>query len=341
MEVHGIRPDQDRIKNADGIVDVWPRFINFVESHLDNGAKRGIIAAWGGESCDIEWLFPITYVKYHNTLFLPKWCPYFMDPCYVIKHYERCRLNDKHRPPSQQGNACDVVWCFLNNKMELEGVHSSLVDARAQAEIVADKRFLAYIDRPESMKGMEDVWARKRKNCDNRAAELHRPVPEGWIESENESWEICGTKRYEGSAGGGSYGPTSEVVRAATLLVTLFLFFFPMSLLEIIARETNRYGNEDWVRGIISGGYKSADGSSGRSDDDDDDWDDNDSIEADSSDDSDYNDCAKVRNRTIFVLCDSSQRDARHLCKGQWINVTPGFILVFLGVLMYRGATKV
>jgi hypothetical protein len=140
MEVYGIRPDQDRIKNADGIVDVWPRFINFVESRLDNGAKRGIIAAWGGESCDIEWLFRIAYVQYHDKLFLPKWCPYFMDPCYVIKHYKSCRLNEKHRPPSRQGNACDIVWCFLNDKTELEGVHSSLVDARAQAVIVADKR---------------------------------------------------------------------------------------------------------------------------------------------------------------------------------------------------------
>jgi hypothetical protein len=63
MEVHGIRPNQERIKNAGSIVDVWPRFVNFVESHLENGAKKGIIASWGGESCDIEWLFKIAYVK--------------------------------------------------------------------------------------------------------------------------------------------------------------------------------------------------------------------------------------------------------------------------------------
>ena len=40
MEVHGIRPNQERIKNAGSIVDVWLRFVGFVESHLENGAKR-------------------------------------------------------------------------------------------------------------------------------------------------------------------------------------------------------------------------------------------------------------------------------------------------------------
>ena len=52
-----IQPNQEIIKNAGSIVDVWPRFVNFVESHLENGAIKGIIASWGGESCDIECLF--------------------------------------------------------------------------------------------------------------------------------------------------------------------------------------------------------------------------------------------------------------------------------------------
>jgi hypothetical protein len=98
MEVHGIRLNQERIKNASSIVNVWPQFVNFVESRLDNGAKKGIIASWGGESCDMEWLFHIAYY-HHNNLSLPKWCPYFMDPSKVIKHYESCKLNDKHHPP--------------------------------------------------------------------------------------------------------------------------------------------------------------------------------------------------------------------------------------------------
>jgi inhibitor of KinA sporulation pathway (predicted exonuclease) len=68
MEVHGIQPNQERMKNAGSIVDVWPRFVNFVESHLENGAKKGITASWGGESCDIEWLFQIAYVKHGGKL---------------------------------------------------------------------------------------------------------------------------------------------------------------------------------------------------------------------------------------------------------------------------------
>jgi hypothetical protein len=72
------------------------------------------------------------------------------------------------------------VWCFITGKTELEGVHSSLVDAKAQAEIVADKRFLAFIDRPESIKAMEEVWSRKRKSRDQHAAECESVFAKMW-----------------------------------------------------------------------------------------------------------------------------------------------------------------
>jgi hypothetical protein len=45
MQAHGIRPNQERIMNADSLIDVWPRFVSFVESRLDNGGRNGIIAA--------------------------------------------------------------------------------------------------------------------------------------------------------------------------------------------------------------------------------------------------------------------------------------------------------
>jgi hypothetical protein len=47
-EVHGIYPNDVRITSAMGIVEVWKRFVLFIEGHLADGAKKGIIAAWGG-----------------------------------------------------------------------------------------------------------------------------------------------------------------------------------------------------------------------------------------------------------------------------------------------------
>ena len=74
-----------------------------------------------------------------------------------------------------------------------------------------------------------------------------------------------------------------------------------------------------------------------------------DDSESSDDDDDDDDDCTMQNEvkqplrfrKTIFVPCDASHKDARHRCSGKWINVTPGYILVFLGILMYRGATKV
>jgi hypothetical protein len=263
MEIHGIHPTQERIKNAGPIEAVWPRFVEFIESRLENGKKNGIIAAWGGETCDCEWLFRIVHETHRGRLFLPRWCPYFMDPMKVISHYKGCKLHESRRPVSQQGNSLDVVWCFINGKTELAGAHSSLIDARAQADIVADKRFVMYMDKPESIKAIDEIWMTKRKKRDSLEAELTRTVPEGWEElPENERWSLPRNKRYEGAEGGGYYGPTSQVLRAceSRSLVDLFLFFFPWPLLSDIAQATNQYGNEEWVRPHIND--NSDDGSS-------------------------------------------------------------------------------
>lgn len=95
-DVHGIYPTDARITSALGIAEVWKRFVTFIEGHLGNGMKKGIIAAWGGQSCDCEWLFRITEDKHHGVLFMPRWCPYFMDPKKVVSHYASCKLNSKH-----------------------------------------------------------------------------------------------------------------------------------------------------------------------------------------------------------------------------------------------------
>ena len=124
-----------------------------------------------------------------------------------------------------------------------------------------------------------------------------------------------------------------------------------MSLLEMIARETNQYGNEDWVRSPRS----NEDNGNGNSSDLDNDEDEDSNNEDPTGSDSDWDDESEddvsnndstageplTNRRTFFVPCNASHRDARHCCNGKWINVTPGYILTFLGILMYRGATKV
>jgi hypothetical protein len=61
-DVHGLSISDPRIQSASGILDVWPQFKQYIESKLDNGAKKGIMLAWGGKACDCEWLFRVTEV---------------------------------------------------------------------------------------------------------------------------------------------------------------------------------------------------------------------------------------------------------------------------------------
>jgi hypothetical protein len=52
--VTGLSPNDNRIQNAGSIETVWPQFVEFIESQLDNGAKKGIIVAWNGKACEMD-----------------------------------------------------------------------------------------------------------------------------------------------------------------------------------------------------------------------------------------------------------------------------------------------
>lgn len=135
MAIHGIYPNQDTIQNASQITTVWREFVHFVESKLDSGNKRGIFVAWNGKACDMEELFKVTCISHRGQCIMPRWVPFFMDPMAVIQHYKSCKLNEKHT--KLVGYGLQVIWCYVKNATSLTGAHSSIIDARAQAEIVS------------------------------------------------------------------------------------------------------------------------------------------------------------------------------------------------------------
>ena len=98
IAVHGIQPSDVRITSADGIDKVWKEWKEYVEGHL-TGGKVGCIVAWGGKSCDCEWLFKTTVGNFYGSGYeMPNNCPYFMDPRKVINNYKSCELH-----PSKSG----------------------------------------------------------------------------------------------------------------------------------------------------------------------------------------------------------------------------------------------
>jgi hypothetical protein len=203
-----------------------------------------------------------------------------------------------------------------------------MVDARAQCTIVADDCFRRHMDKPVAMIAMTNVWAATRKNRDMRNAELKREVPTGWTEGvEGSAWKLQRDEEHD-CAGGGCHGP-SLAARAcceAQSLADLFMFFFPLPLLQTIEQETNRCGNEDWVRPVARASA------------------DDNSVGAEGAEGEDDDDNEQDRSKQMLIACPKSHANARHCFKGaakKWRNVTPGFILIFFGIICILGATEI
>jgi hypothetical protein len=245
QESHGYTKDDPRISSADSIVDVWPRFVEYVEKHLDGGRKVGMMLAWNGKGSDCAKLFHITEVQYAGVLFMPKWIEYFCDPCLSISGYKACMLHESKRKSKQPGYGLGTVYMELFG-VELVGAHDSLNDCKAQVRIVAHDSIRKFIDRKKSVCRMENVWAGKQKRNAELSMEPTRAVPHGWEEGADETFNLpSARKAYLGHAGGGIVGPSSFIATACALrnLADLFLFFITMAMLEEISKQTNKYGN--------------------------------------------------------------------------------------------------
>jgi len=127
---------------------------------------------------------------------------------------------------------------------------------------------------------------------------------------------------YNSHAGGGRRGPSSKVSRVlhSRCIVDLFLFFFTPDILQTIARETNRYGNEDWV--MESKQFHTTNNS-----------------DSESSDDEGHKKRVLVQVKPSF----KGEKRKRYVKRGSrdWVKVTPGYLLVFFGIILISGAMKV
>ena len=55
------------------------------------------------------------------------------------------------------GDGLEVVWCYVIEAAELPSLHSLIVDACAQANIILDDEYFCFLDRPDSMIPLSDV----------------------------------------------------------------------------------------------------------------------------------------------------------------------------------------
>jgi hypothetical protein len=140
--VHGILPEDERIKNAGNMRTVWPKFQRWFLSNV-SPVKMVVLVAWNGEVCDLKWLWRLTQAP--NSMFsLPLNIKYFIDPFRVIEKYKSCVLNKMKS--KIKAYELGVVWKYANNGTNLNGAHDSLVNVHAQTDVFVHCSFVPFID---------------------------------------------------------------------------------------------------------------------------------------------------------------------------------------------------
>ena len=139
ITVHGILPDDERIVNAGNMRTVWPEFQRWFHS-IVRPSETAILVAWNGEACDLKWLWRLTQAP-NSRYSLPANIKYFIDPYRVIEKYKSCHFNKAKS--KIEAYELGVVWKYANNGTNLSGAHDSLVDVKAQTDILIHRSFVS------------------------------------------------------------------------------------------------------------------------------------------------------------------------------------------------------
>ena len=245
---HGLHPTHPKILAAQKIGDVWSDFCYWVHNNLKED-EVAIIVAWNGLACDMKAIWKLTQAP-RSILNIPAKVKYFLDPYRVISSYKMCQLHPtKSKLPSL---SLGVVWKHLNGA-NLNGAHDSLVDVKAQSDIITHGDFVPYIDRTQSIQEITDIFTKTQESEWKKKMESVRQVHEPWVEQSNDinvTWLPKREDAYTGPEGGAPAGPSTKIVyiaKKATSLAEIFLAIVPWSFFLKVAILTSKYCYEDWV----------------------------------------------------------------------------------------------
>jgi hypothetical protein len=101
----------------------------------------------------------------------------------------------------------------------MKGTHDSLVDARAQGDVLFHPDFIPFVDTKFSIEPLSSVWTKKKQNEAKKEQELTRQVPDGWTEDNTTSYKPPRDLVYSGLHVGPSHGPSSSSRKLVRRLV--------------------------------------------------------------------------------------------------------------------------
>lgn len=134
----------------------------------------------------------------------------------VIMHYKGCKLN------KAENLELGVVWSYIK-KANLNNAHNSLVEVKAQTDIVTHPDFLKYIDKAETYRTIFLVSDQKAMK---KRLETSRPVHKPWVEldEDSETWNPPPDDSYTGYAAGSKWGPSNLIIESAKKTLSLAIF---------------------------------------------------------------------------------------------------------------------
>ena len=126
------------------------------------------------------------------------------------------------------------MWKYVT-KSNLNGAHNSLVDAKAQSDIILHPSFVPYLNKGVSIQLITDIFTKTQTREWKKEMEPIRPVHSPWVEitrEKNIKWKPEKNDDYLGSQGGAPAGPSSAALFVASTTKTLigvFLFMVPLT----------------------------------------------------------------------------------------------------------------
>ena len=384
---HGFYSRTDaRLKGKPSLHVVFKRFLDFQNSFLSDD-KVGMYVAWNGAACEathqhrlIDDLF-----KGDAGIVWPEKMTLFWDPRLTCQK-DGCSLNlnksgATRNADRDEGYSCQATYCRAMSTTDhivegLHGSHDSLIDSKAQLSVLRVKRHLNYVFNKED--GTDDVptkkmvdntiWKQmnqktnavtlmtyvvrgKQEKLALQVAELCRPVPPGWTERDtgkDGDWDHSDLEVDDPDYRGPPAGPKGDAMTVGNFR-ELHRLLFPDSFYQTIVRNTEEYGNGEWVRdrhgqddgqGDGWADINDSGGEGGESEGEDANEDD-----AGPADEDDEDDSTKSPNcRKHWVRCDRTADGARHRYadkKRAWVTPTVGMLKVYHAILIFAKARGV
>ena len=178
MELTGLSGSDPRISSARGLNDVWASFSKYVAQHIGED-ERGVIVAYNGAGSDMKWLWRLTQAP-TSTQSMPERLDYYMDPLKIIKKWKRCPLNAINS--KLDCFALGSVWSHIHEGRRIPNLHDSLVDARAQADIILCSSFVPWLDRTDTLATADKIFGARQLSELKKELEPIRPVHDPWAE---------------------------------------------------------------------------------------------------------------------------------------------------------------